>query len=106
MFMPLMIFRRLVERGVDADRQAERLDEVTVDAEPDAQLLVERLDVDVARAVAHGLADDAVHELDDRRLVVEADLGGLGRDPGLVVLEVERGDEPVDVGVGADSCGR
>ena len=35
------------------DRQAERLDQVAVDAEPDAQLLVERLDVDVAGAVAH-----------------------------------------------------
>ena len=60
---PLMILRRLIERGVDADRQLERLDEVTVDAEPDAQPVVERLDVDVRAAVAHGLADDPVDEL-------------------------------------------
>ena len=56
-------------------REAERLDEVTVDAEPDAHVAVERLDVDVGGAVAQRLTDDARHELHDRRLVVEADLG-------------------------------
>ena len=79
MFMPLMILRRLIERVVHGHRQLDRLDELTVDAEPDAQLVVERLDVDVAGAVAHRLADDAAHELHHRRLVVEADLGSLLR---------------------------
>ena len=79
-------------------REAERLDEVAVDAEPDAQAVVERFDVDVRAAVAQRLADDAAHQLHDRGTVVEADLGDrLGGLAG-VVLGGERGDEDVDVG--------
>ena len=81
-------------------RQTHRLDQLTVDAVPDPNLFVERFDVDVGGAVAKCLADDPRHQLDDRRLIVEADLverlfaglvGGLGIR--------ERGDQPTDVGV-------
>ena len=101
MFMPLMIFKRLLSAGMHADRQAERLDQVTVDAEADAQPLVERLDVDVGRAVAQRLADDAADQLDDRRLIVEAHLGGGGGNLALVVADLEGLDQALDVVVGA-----
>ncbi len=106
MFMPLMILRRLVNAGCALERKAERLDEVTVDAEPDAQLLVERLDVDVGRTVAHRLADDAADELDDRGLVVEADLGGDRCSLALIVADLEDLDESVDLVVGSIACDR
>ena len=58
----------------------------TVDAEPDAQLLLARLDVDVARAVVDGLSDQEVDEAHDRSVVVlilerlgHRRLGRLGR---------------------------
>ena len=79
-------------------RERERLDEVAVDAEPDAQPIVEWLDVDVGAAVAQRLADDLADELHHGRLVVEVDLGdGLGHQS-LVVLGGEGGDDVVDVG--------
>ena len=43
--------------------------EHAVDAEPDAQVLLGRLDVDVGRAVGDGLRDQQVDELDDRRVL-------------------------------------
>ena len=80
------------------ERQAERFDEVTVDAEPDAQAVVERFDVDVGAAVAQRLTDDPVDQLDDRGTVVEADVGQhLGGDA-LLVLAGELRDQDVDVG--------
>ena len=96
-----MILRRLVKRRVGAERQAERLDQVAVDAEPDAHLLVERFDVDVGRAVAHRLADDAADQLDDRRLIVEADLGGDRCRLALIVADLEDLDQTLDLVVGA-----
>ncbi len=95
-----MIFNRLVSAGVDPDGQHERFHEVAVDAEPDPQLLVEGFDVDIAGSVAHRLADDAVHQLDDRGLIVEAHLGGKGGHLGVVVGDVEHLHQAVDVGVG------
>ena len=77
-------------------RQAERLDEVTVDAESDAQTVVERLDVDVRRPVAQRLADDLRDELDDGGLVVEADLRHRLGDRLLAVFAGERRDEVVE----------
>ena len=53
-------------------------------------VLVERLDVDVAGTVAQRLADDAVDQLDDRRLVVEVDLVGLVGALDLAVGRLER----------------
>ena len=43
--------------------------EHAVDAEPDAQVVLGRLDVDVGRAVADRLRDEQVDELDDRRVL-------------------------------------
>jgi len=74
---------------------------MAVDAESDAQFVVERFDVDVGGAVAQRLADDAVDQLDDGRLVVEVDLARSGGDSLLLVEVLDRLHEPIDVGVGA-----
>ncbi len=101
MFIADMIFKRLTS-GLWADiGNADRLDQLTVDAVPDTDFLVERLDVDIGGSVAQRLADDARHQLHHRRLIVEADrvdgfFGGLAGCVGLL----ERGHEATDVGVG------
>ena len=98
MFISDMIFKRLISALWRRQRQRERLDEVAVDAEADAQPIVERLDVDVGAAVTQRLADDLADELHHGRLVVEVDLGdGLGNQT-LIVLGGEGGDDVVDVG--------
>ncbi len=71
---------------------------MTVDAEADAQPVVERFDVDVRAAVAQRLADDLADQLHDGRLIVEVDLGDRVGDLTLVVLGGERRDDVVDVG--------
>ena len=48
---------------------AHALVEHAVDAEPDAQVVLGRLDVDVRRPLLHRLEDHEVHELDDRRFL-------------------------------------
>ena len=48
--------------------------EDAVDAVADAQIVFERLDVDVGGALVDGFADDLVHELDDRGLGVSASM--------------------------------
>jgi hypothetical protein len=84
---------------VGRQRQRERLDEVAVDAEPDAETIVERLDVDVGAAVAQRLADDLADELHHRRLIVEADLGDrLGGMWRCSSSAAKDGDDVVDVG--------
>ena len=52
---------------------ADRLVEQVVDPEAHADLLLEGLDVDVARALLHRLLQQGVHELDDRCLVRRLD---------------------------------
>ena len=80
---------------VDIDDVVER----TVDAEPDPQVAVGRLDVDVGGPVGHGLGDEQIDELDDRRVLDDgADVrevlalaqfvGGLRRE--VVHLEIGR----------------
>ena len=86
---------------VHAHWKGERDHEMAVDAEPNTDVFVLWLDVDVAGTVAHGLADNAAHELDDRRLIVEADLGGNGSNFRLVVDYFKAGDQSADVCVGA-----
>ena len=65
---------RLTRPGPIAAGQLEDLLERAVDAEAHAHDVVGRLDVHVRRAVAHRLGQDAVDDLDDRR-VVRDDLG-------------------------------
>ena len=56
MLMSAMTFRRLITPAWIAARRAHHLVEHAVDAEPDAQVVLGRLDVDVGRAVVHRLA--------------------------------------------------
>ncbi len=82
---------------LDAARRAHHLVEHAVDAEPDAQVGLVRLDVDVARAVADGLVHEQVDELDDRRVLDDL---RQPREIGLLVGLVGRGlHELVDLGV-------
>ena len=88
--------------GLDAARRAHHLVQHAVDAEPDAQVVLGRLDVDVGRAVADGLGDEQVDELDDRRVLDE--LGDV-REIGLVVGLVGRGlHDRVDFAVDAEEA--
>jgi hypothetical protein len=57
------------ERRLELDGRLHHLEQRTVDAVAHPQLVLERLDVDVARAPSHRLGEDAVDELDDRRIV-------------------------------------
>ena len=102
MFMPLMILRRLIERGVGAHRQLERLDE------RDRRCGTGRGRFSSSGSMWMSLArsriawlDDAVHQLHDRRLVVEVDLVGLVGALELAVSRLERRDQAPDVGVRA-----
>jgi hypothetical protein len=60
--------------------------------------------VDVARAISHGLTDDAVDKLHHGRLIVHIDLGRGGDAGPLIIRDLERLDEPVDIGVSAVSA--
>ena len=64
-----MTLRREIMPGVERLLRAHRLGEHAVDAEPDADVLLLRLDVDVGRTLLDGRRDDPVDRLDDRRLV-------------------------------------
>ena len=67
-----MIFRREVTPGDQAARDGGGLVQHAVDAEAHAHVPALGLEVDVGGALLHRLGDDAVDELDDRRV-----LGGL-----------------------------
>ena len=56
--------------GHDLRRDQRGLDEHAVDAVADLHLLLEGLEVDVRGAAVDGLGDDAVHESDDRGVVL------------------------------------
>ena len=75
MSMSAMILIRLTSSGPGGVGEAEHLAQRAVDAVPDADPPVGRLDVDVRRPVAQRLRHDLVDELDDRRLVGGADDG-------------------------------
>ncbi len=62
-----MIFRREIERVARPHRQRHDVVEHAVDPEPDAELLLVRLDVDVGGARLQRLDQDQVGDLDDRR---------------------------------------
>jgi hypothetical protein len=68
----LMILMRLSDRVLELDGRAHLLDEHAVDAVADAELLLVRLDVDVAAPFLMALSRIALHEADDGRV-----LGGL-----------------------------
>ena len=57
------------DAGDDRAGLAHALVEHAVDAEPDAQVELGRLDVDVRGPLLHRLEDHEVHELDDRRVL-------------------------------------
>src|SRR5439155_22146667 len=56
------------ERAFHAERDAVALDAFAVDAVADADAVLHRLDVNIRSAVAHGLGDHGLHQLDDRSL--------------------------------------
>ena len=59
------------DRGLDRLGAAHHLVQDAVDAEPNTQVVLLRLDVDVGGAVGDGLLDDVVDELDRRRFDVD-----------------------------------
>ena len=86
-------------------RRLHDLVEHAVDAEADAEHLLVRLDVDVARALADGVGQERVHQADDRRLLggalelLEVDLVLVADD--LDVLVAELREHLVVVGAGS-----
>ena len=68
MFISAMILRRLTSAGAMLRRELDGVVQRPVDAESDPELLALRLDVDVRGPVAHGLGDEQVDYLDDRRI--------------------------------------
>ena len=54
------------------ERRRHHLVEHAVDAVAHAELLLERLDVDIARPLVHRVRDERVDELDDRRVLAHA----------------------------------
>ncbi len=64
-----MILMRLVMRVLQLERRRHLLGEHAVDAVAHAELLLVRLDVDVARALLDGVEEDHVDEADDRRVL-------------------------------------
>ena len=71
-----------------------------VDAEPDPQVVLGRLDVDVGRAVLHRLGDQQVDELDDRRVLDDLVDAARGRSSS-ACSSAAACDHRVDVGVEA-----
>ena len=65
-----LIFTRATMRAHERARRAARDVELAVDAVADDDLLLFRLDVDIARALLHRLGEERVDPADDRRLVV------------------------------------
>ena len=63
------------ERRLHLERRLHDLEQRAVDAVAHPDLVLERLEVDVARAPLHRVGQDAVDQLDDRR-VVDLRLGG------------------------------
>ena len=75
------------DAGLDRLRRAHDLVQHAVDAEPDPQVVLGRLEVDVGGAVLDRLGDEQVDELDDRRVLDDLlDLGEVV----LLVLRVQR----------------
>jgi hypothetical protein len=96
------------QRLRDRRRQGRRVVERAINSEADPDSRVLRFDVDIGGALADGLGDDPLHDLHDRRVVVElfdsrrgSELERrLGADGLGVLLEaVERAVCPVDHGV-------
>jgi hypothetical protein len=74
--------------GRERERRAERVDQHAVDAEADDELVLHRVDVDVAGATAEGLEEDHVDEADDGRLARELEeVGGLADRAREVLIE-------------------
>ncbi len=59
------------DRGAHAAREGDRLAQRSVDAVPNPDVVLLRLDVDVGRTAADALREDAVHDLDDRGVLVD-----------------------------------
>ena len=68
--------------------------EHAVDAVSDAKLFFERLDVNVAGALLHGLRDDGVHQADDRRFARHV----------AQVLEIFARPAPIQLEFGFGAC--
>ena len=68
MFSLAISFRRRDDGGLQLARRRLLVEEHAVDAEADAEFLLERLDVDIAGALLDGLGDHGVDQADDRRL--------------------------------------
>ena len=81
-----MILMRERDRVAELHRRAHDVVENPVDAVPDAQLLLVRLDVDVARALLNRRHQHDVHQPDDRRF-----LALLGERLGADLLRAPRG---------------
>ena len=90
MLSALSILMRLTMLFMNGARRAARDVELAVDAVADDDLLLLRLDVDVARALLHRLQEERVDPANDRRLVVGVEdvARGLLVDVGVVALEL------------------
>ena len=81
MLISAMILMRLISPIAHGARELQDVLERTVDAEPDVDHVLRRLDVHVGGPVAHGLGEDAVDDLHDRRVLGDdrraVGLGGL-----------------------------
>ena len=62
------------QRGRHRDRERQHFVQRTVGPDAHAHTLLLRLDVNVGAAVAHGLLEDQVDDLDDRRVLVDRGL--------------------------------
>ena len=71
MFMSAMTLMRLTSDGPIDPGSDVHLVQRAVGADADAHAVGHRLDVHVGRAVAHRLLEDDVHDLDDRRVLVD-----------------------------------
>ena len=68
MFSFAISFRREMMAAFSSRGGGLLVEQHAIHAEADAELLLERLDVNVAGALLHGVGDHGVHQADDRRL--------------------------------------
>ena len=69
MFSCAMILKREMSAALSFERRLHDFLQRAVDAVAHAELVLEALEVNVRRAALHGVGEDGVDQLDDRRVV-------------------------------------